>query len=125
MNSESLTPSILCLCVYVDQVVTAEIKYYASKANEYGVPLDPRHQWVKTDWLSWAAAMAGELASPPANVSFESFMDTIFQEVNATIDRNPFTDLYNTVTARQSMGGFITRPVIGGIFARALFEKQL
>ena len=104
--------------------MSAEIKYYASKANEYGVPLDPRHQWVKTDWLSWAAAMAGELESPPTGVSFESFMDPIFQEVNSTVDRNPFTDLYNTVTARQSMGGFITRPVIGGIFARALFAKQ-
>ena len=40
-----------------DKVVSAEIAYYISKANAFGTPMDPRHSYVKTDWLSWAAAM--------------------------------------------------------------------
>jgi hypothetical protein len=110
-----------------DNIVSQEIAFYASQQNEFGVPLDPRHKYVKTDWLSWAAAMAGALQSGGlnnnSNLSFESFFHPIFLAVNATTDRNPFTDLYDTTTAHQSMGGFIARPVIGGLFAHALMNK--
>lgn len=44
-------------------------------------------------------------------------------QLNDTPDRNPFTDLYDTTNAHQSMSGFITRPVIGGIFAKALLNR--
>ena len=84
-------------------MVGAEIAYYKSKMNAYGVPLDPRHTYVKTDWLSWAAAMA------PADADFHAIMDPIFAFANATSSRHPFTDLYDTKTAVQSSGGFIAR----------------
>eukprot|EP00750_Incisomonas_marina_P032590 INCI9228.2.p1 GENE.INCI9228.2~~INCI9228.2.p1 ORF type:complete len:140 (+),score=24.24 INCI9228.2:149-568(+) len=106
-----------------NDVVSTELSYYASKANEFGVPLDPRHDYVKTDWLSWAAAMAGAVDPVPAGVSFDDFFHPIFLSVNSTSDRNPFTDLYDTQNAHQSMGGFIARPVIGGLFAHALLQK--
>jgi len=97
-----------------EHVVTKELAYYRTKANKYGVPMDPRHTYVKTDWLSWIAAMH------PTEAGFQEFFDPIFDELNDTPDRNPFTDLYDTTSARQSMGGFIARPVIGGLFAKAL-----
>ena len=40
-----------------------EVKYYLSKANAHGTPMDHRHSYVKLDWLSWAAAVADDDAS--------------------------------------------------------------
>jgi len=102
-------------------VVGDELKWYATKAHRFGVPMDPRHTYVKTDWLSWIAAMSGGLNG---DVGFHTFFDPIYKSVNATLDRNPFTDLYDTTDARQSMSGFIARPVIGGLFAHALMNHE-
>ena len=71
---------------------------------------------LQTDWLSWVAAMEG------TDEAFKATFNPIFHELNDTPDRNPFTDLYDTTDARQSMGGFIARPVIGGLFAKALLD---
>ena len=95
-------------------IIRDELKFYATKANQFGVPMDPRHNYVKTDWLSWIAAMAGGLNG---DEGFHMFFDPIYKSVNTTADRNPFTDLYDTTDAHQSMSGFIARPVIGGLFA--------
>ena len=101
-----------------DAIVATELKFYETKSNTFGIPMDPRHTYVKSDWLSWIAAMA------PTDAQFHSIFDPIYDELSATPDRNPFTDLYDTVTAAQSSGGFIARPVIGGMFAKALLDMQ-
>jgi hypothetical protein len=99
------------------KIAATEIAYYKTKANAYGFPMDPRHDYVKTDWLSWIAAMAA------TDTDFHSIMDSIYASVNATAARNPFTDLYDTLDASQTFElGFIARPVIGGLFAKALLD---
>ena len=55
---------------------------------------------------------------------FHSIFDPIFNSQNETQSRWPFTDLYDTTTAKQSMGGFIARPVIGGIFAKMILKDH-
>eukprot|EP00927_Polykrikos_kofoidii_P072644 TRINITY_DN68743_c0_g1_i1.p1 TRINITY_DN68743_c0_g1~~TRINITY_DN68743_c0_g1_i1.p1 ORF type:complete len:780 (+),score=95.20 TRINITY_DN68743_c0_g1_i1:82-2421(+) len=97
-----------------DEVVPIELAYYKTKSNLFGVPMDPRHQYVKSDWLSWIAAMAEE------EHDFHFFFDPIFDELNVTVDRHPFTDLYHTDTALQDRADFIARPVVGAIFAKML-----
>ena len=100
-----------------DEIVPAEIAYYKRNANEFGVPLDPRHTYVKTDWLSWAAAMTAD------DDDFRAFIDPIFLFANTTQSRGPFTDLYDTVTGEQTHeSSFIARPVIGGLFAKMLLS---
>ena len=99
---------------FPDHVIRAEVAYYKAKANPYGVPLDPRHSWVKTDWLSWVAAL-GETTE-----EWATLFAPIFRFANTTSSRHPFTDLYDTQTGLQSWGSFIARPVIGGIFAKML-----
>jgi len=97
------------------EVIDTEVGYYLTKANVYGIPMDPRHTYVKTDWLSWVAAMAN------TEEQFHAIMDPIFKFANETSSRFPFTDLYDTKTAEISMpGAFIARPVMGGLFAKML-----
>ena len=76
--------------------------------------MDPRHTYVKTDWLSWAAAMDS------TDAGFQEIFDPLFKYTNETASRYPFTDLYYTDTGKQVWGSFIARPVIGGLFAKML-----
>lgn len=98
------------------EVAIAEVKYYLSKANKYGTPMDHRHSYVKLDWLSWAAVMADDEAS------FHALHDPIFEQANATACRAPLTDLFDTKTAACAMTRwqFVARPVTGAVFAKML-----
>ena len=84
-------------------------------AKPFGTPMDPRHNYVKADWLSWVAAMA------PTEQGWHALFDPIFEYMNTTVSRQPFTDLFDTVTAKQTFAtSFIARPVVGGMFAKML-----
>jgi len=97
-----------------DEVVPVEVEYYLSKANEFGPPMDSRHTYVKTDWLSWAAAMAHNASS------FQALQSPVYRQAQSTNCRVPMTDLMDTITAECSYGklAFVDRPVIGGVFAK-------
>jgi hypothetical protein len=88
-----------------------EIKYYISKLNPYGVPLDNRADFTKLDWMYWVAAMG-------TKEQFTTLTVPIFKFANETPDRVPLTDWYQTSVPRQQ--GFRARPVVGGLFARML-----
>lgn len=103
---------------YDDIVTNTEVPYYLTKANAYGIPMDMRHTYVKTDWLSWAGAMSND------DSSFGIIMDFIFKFANETATRVPLTDLYDTITGEAARGGFIARPVMGGIFAKMLEQQK-
>ena len=65
--------------------------------------------------MSWVATMA------PTDDGWHRLFDPIFAYCNTTLSRQPFTDLYDTVTARQTFAvSFIARPVVGGLFAKML-----
>jgi len=76
---------------------------------QYGVPLDDRADFTKTDWLMWVAAMGNK-------EQFQAITDAVYKFANETPDRTPFTDWYETSTGRRK--GFTARPVIGGLFAK-------
>lgn len=41
-------------------IAPREVAYYKRQleGHAYGTPLDPRHNYTKSDWLSWAAALS-------------------------------------------------------------------
>src|SRR5207248_10516220 len=91
-------------------VTNQEAAWYAAHRNQFGVPLDLRHSYTKTDWELWAAAWQRDNAAIR-----DALIQDVFDFANTTPSRVPFTDWYDTISARQQ--GFAARPVIGGVFA--------
>lgn len=85
--------------------------FYPTVADEYGVPLDTRHTWTKSDWQIFCAAIAEDATK-------FLFIDLIANWINVTPSNGPFTDLYDAVTGDFASGSmFEARPVVGGEFA--------
>jgi hypothetical protein len=103
--------------LFPKSVRDAEIAYYQTKINQYGLPLDSRADYTKLDWELWTAT----LASTPAE--FNALVDPIYKWTNETPTRVPLTDWYDTKTGKQV--GFQARSVVGGVFIKALADKSL
>jgi hypothetical protein len=107
--------SILDLNIFPPEVKKAETEWYKKTQNRYGIPLDNRRDYTKTDWLVWAATLSYN------EEDFEELIEPLWRFVSETPSRVPFTDWYDTKTGRQI--GFQNRSVIGGIFIKMLAKK--
>ena len=101
--------------IFPKQVREREIKYYLTKQNKYGLPLDSREQYSKSDWICWTASMADDTET------FLKFSDYIWKWVNETTDRIPLSDWF--WTDRPNFRGFRARSVIGGHWMKVLMDK--
>lgn len=101
--------------IFPNNAMEREIKYYLTKQNKYGLPLDSRKDYTKNDWIMWTAAMA------PNNKTFLKFVDPIYDFINETPSRVPISDWYDTKTGK--MVGFKARSVIGGFWMKVLADK--
>ncbi len=90
-------------------VLMMEAKWYLAHNDTYGIPLDNRHSYTKSDWEMFTAASTPDMALKQTIVNDE------YRFVNFTPQRVAFTDWYDCLTGHQV--GFVARPVIGGIFA--------
>lgn len=102
--------ALLRLGLVPASVDAAESAWYLAHRNQFGVPLDLRHSYTKTDWEMWTAAW--QHANPAVR---DALIADVYHFANTTPNRVPFTDLYDTISGRQT--GFQARPVIGGVFA--------
>jgi hypothetical protein len=108
---------ILGLKLFPEDVLRKEMDYYKKIQNEYGLPLDNRKTYTKLDWILWTATLTQNRSD------FEALVNPIFKFLNETPDRSPMTDWYETKSARKV--GFTARPVVGGVFAQMLYDRQL
>ena len=99
------------------RVIAAEFASYKKHINPYGMPLDNRETYTKSDWLVWTATLAAERAD------FEAFIAPLWEAYNRSLTRVPLTDWYYTVTAQ--MRGFQHRSVQGGLFIKLLEYKNI
>lgn len=101
--------------LFGEEVMSNEIKHNFKTFNEYGMPLDSRADFTKSDWLVWVATMS------KTKTEFKKFIKPMYKAFNESETRNPLTDWYDTVSARQV--GFQHRSVQGGLFIKILCDK--
>lgn len=106
---------LLNLDIFPKEVAEKEIKYYLGKQNKYGLPLDNRATYTKTDWVIWTATLANDKAT------FEELVNPIYLFMNETKDRIPMSDW--TFTDQPYHQGFRARSVVGGYYIKMLQEK--
>ena len=106
---------LLKMGIFPKEVVEKEISYYLTKQNEYGLPLDNRETYTKTDWITWTATLADDKAT------FEKFIDPVHLFMNTTPDRVPMSDW--VFTDRPNQRGFQARSVVGGYYIKMLDDK--
>ena len=85
--------------------------------NRYGLPLDNRATYTKSDWLLWTAAM---MKTPQ---DFSALVDTLWTAYHESESRVPLTDWYDTETGKKI--GFQNRTVQGGLFMQVLKESGI
>ena len=107
---------LMNLQIFPETVAQKEIAYYLGKQNQYGLPLDNRETYTKTDWIMWTATLA------PDKATFEKFIDPVYLFMNETTDRVPMSDW--VFTDRPNQRGFQARSVVGGYYIKML-EKKL
>ncbi|KAH8646828.1 hypothetical protein BX600DRAFT_420703 [Xylariales sp. PMI_506] len=107
----------------VDAAVYAmQSAWYPKVSQLYGVPLDNRHHYTKSDWEIWTAATC----EPETR---RLFVNGLAYWLNETTTQYPFTDLYETIDTGDyptvpNEVTFIARPVVGGHYALLALERS-
>ena len=104
-----LWDKVMDLKLLPDEFYAAETASYLPRINAYGLPLDSRQAYTKSDWICWCAAMAEDAEVRAALIA------PIARMLRETDSRVPFSDWYDTKTGRYVH--FIARSVQGGVFA--------
>ncbi|KAB8305035.1 hypothetical protein EYC80_004340 [Monilinia laxa] len=104
--------TLLSLHIIPPSIYTMQSNFYSSIAQSYGVPLDSRNSWTKSDWNIWCATIADDSTK-------KDMINRVARFVGETESSVPLTDFYDRETGSLAdfPTNFLARPVVGGHFA--------
>lgn len=112
------------LDVMPKSVIASEFASYKSRMYPYGMPLDNRKPYTKSDWLVWTATLAER------KEDFEEFIAPLWLFFHISPSRVPMTDWYYTITGchtecsklthKEGRKSFRNRTVQGGLYIKLL-----
>ncbi len=96
---------LLGLNLFPPEVAEKEVAFYKTRLDRFGLPLDNRENYTKTDWEVWTATLA------KSRFDFDALMGPVYGFVNQTQPRVPMTDWY---TCRERAATRIPGPARDG-----------
>ena len=111
--------------LFDEKIREKEVDYYLEISNEYGVPLDSRDTYTKSDWILWAATLTSDIEKRKKMIA------PVAKFLRESESRYPFTDWYYTdkgvikgwIDALGRQRGFKNRTVQGGLFILLLDDS--
>ena len=104
---------VLGLGLLPEEFYEKETDGYLARMNQYGLPLDSRKSYTKSDWLLWVASMAKQ-------ETFQKLIAPVVKYLRESQSRVAFSDWYDTETGLYE--AFIGRSVQGGLFMPLLLK---
>ena len=99
---------LLGLGLFSQELLEKETDYYLTKKGNFGIPLDNRNDYCKSDWTCWVASMTDDLSKK------KQFVTTLVDFLKNSPDRVAFSDLHFVQTGKHFL--FTNRTTQGACF---------
>ncbi len=98
--------------LFSQKMYDKELDWYKKQVGPYGIPMDCRGEYTKTDWELWSTVLFGDKEYT------DMIINAVWNFFNVTPDRVPMTDLHFTNEPWERQ--FHARTVQGGLFINLL-----